>query len=581
MLIPLVAFPILAAISANSQALDSRTLIKEVPSLPLGLYRHLQAAESAQLGTPEQDYFNGDSKQLPFLSPSASSSSPSFTPHTFDQLVSHDPDVPAPSSTESEYDGKGGATFKQRYWFDATFYKKGGPVYLLDAGETNAEGRLPFLEKGISKILSEATGGIGIVFEHRYYGESFPVKNLTTDSYRFLTTLQSIQDSNYFAENVVLPGLEDVDLSPKRTPWIRYGGSYAGATSALARKLYPEVWWGAIASSAVTTAIVDYWEYYVPIQEHAPKQCIEQLQNHTTTIDSILAVKNSFLTSSLKAYFGLPNVTNDADFVNALTVPLGSWQARNWDPKVGSKTFDRFCDALTASPTVTSARTIESELLPSWPSNPRKRLAEFTNYANYIKEHVAAKCPEGIEQDECFGTDVYVGDGLEEAPWKSWAYQFCTEWGYFIGAAPKSHPSIVSRLITPEYTGQICSKAFPPGELNSVPATPNVTKINQYGSYDLSYPRLAFIDGSADPWIGATPHSPHAKERKDTLRKPFKVIPEGVHHWDENGLLDPSQEPKQIRKIHREEIEFVQSWLKDWKVRGKWKMDPSRWEKDA
>ena len=170
MLIPLIALPVLAAVSANSQALDSRTLIKEVPSLPLGLYRHLQAAEAAQLGTQEQDYLIGDSKQLPFLSPSSSSSSPSFTPHTFDQLVSHDPDVPAPSETEIDSNGKGEATFKQRYWFDATFYKKGGPVYLLDAGETNAEGRLSFLEKGILRILSEATGGIGIVFEHRYCG---------------------------------------------------------------------------------------------------------------------------------------------------------------------------------------------------------------------------------------------------------------------------------------------------------------------------------------------------------------------------------------------------------------------------
>lgn len=299
-------------------------------------------------------------------------------------------------------------------------------------------------------------------------GESFPTKNLTTDSYRFLTTLQSIQDTNYFAENIVLPGLEDVDLSPKKTPWIRYGGSYAGATTALARKLYPEIWWGGIASSAVTTAIIDYWEYYKPIQEHAPSDCISQLQNHTAAIDSLLALKNTFLTSSLKTYFGLPNVTQDADFVNSLSIPLGSWQARNWDPKVGSKTFYRFCDALTSDSTTSfpSSFPIESELFPSWPSNPRKQLAAFSNYANYIKEHVASSCPEGVEQDLCFGTELYEGDGLEEAPWKSWSYQFCTEWGYFIVRAPEGHPSIVSRLLTPEYTGQICQKAFPKGEFN-------------------------------------------------------------------------------------------------------------------
>ncbi|GAA5934245.1 uncharacterized protein JCM15063_004515 [Sporobolomyces koalae] len=573
MLIWILALPLVGAL-ASSQSLDAKSLVKDVPALPLGLYRHLRASEAEVARAQELDLTTQATQQIPFLSPSPSSSS-SFPPHFFDQLVSHDPDVP--SAGHASTDDSHNSTFKQRYWFDASYYKKGGPVFLLDAGETNAEGRIPFLEKGILKILSEATGGIGIVFEHRYYGESFPVKKLTTDSYRFLTALQSIQDSNYFAENVVLPGFEHLDLSPKKTAWIRYGGSYAGATSALARKLYPEFWWGAIASSAVTTAIVDYWQYYKPIQAHAPPECISQLENHTAAIDSILALKSSLLTSSLKTYFGLPNVTKDEDFVNALSMPLGSWQARNWDPRVGSKTFYRFCDALTNN--ASASGQIEEEMsLPKWPSNPRKQLAAFANYANYVKEHIASRCPEGVAQDDCFGTDLYDGDGLEEAPWKSWSYQFCTEWGYFMGGAPKGQPTIVSRLITPEYTGQICKQAFPPGKLNAVPVTPNVTRINQYGSFDLSYPRLAFIDGSADPWIYATPHSPEAKSRKDTIRKPFKIIPEGVHHWDENGLTDPEQEPKEIHKIHQEEIAFVRQWLREWRGRGKWKMDS--WTRD-
>jgi len=44
---------------------------------------------------------------------------------------------------------------------DSSFYKKGGPVFLLDGGETDGAGRLPFLKEGILRILSEATGGIG------------------------------------------------------------------------------------------------------------------------------------------------------------------------------------------------------------------------------------------------------------------------------------------------------------------------------------------------------------------------------------------------------------------------------------
>jgi hypothetical protein len=55
---------------------------------------------------------------------------------------------------------------------------------------------------------------------------------------------------------------------------------------------------------------------------------------------------------------------------------------------------------------------------------------------------------------------------------------------------------------------------------------------------------------------------------------------QGVHHWDEGGLRDPLREPKEIQKIHHEEIKFVKAWLKEWKGRGKWKMDPSSWTKD-
>ena len=101
---------------------------------------------------------------------------------------------------------------------------------------------------------------------------------------------------------------------------------------------------------------------------------------------------------------------------------------------------------------------------------------------------------------------------------------------------------------------------------------PNVDLINQYGSYDLSYPRLAFIDGSSDPWIGATPHSPSAPNphRKDTISEPFKLIKGGVHHWDENGRGE--DEPKEIRKIHKAEVEFVREWMKVWRARGRWKI---------
>lgn len=169
----LVAGLLLATVTAN---LSPQDLI-HAPRLPPLLRRIISSSHTTYTSDYPSDYTTGHSTtQVTFSHPVTRT----YEAHTFDQLVSHDPTVPAPHK---------GATFKQRYWFDATHYKKGGPVFLLDGGETDGEGRLPFLSSGILKILSQATGGMGIVFEHRYYGESFPVDNLTTDSFRVSSSI--------------------------------------------------------------------------------------------------------------------------------------------------------------------------------------------------------------------------------------------------------------------------------------------------------------------------------------------------------------------------------------------------------
>lgn len=445
------------ALCASAVALKSDDL-RRAPVLPLGLFQHLERAEKSAV-------FDFEAAQAPLPQLTFSDKNKhEYETHWFDQLTSHDPQVPAPANR---------TTFKQRYWLDAQYYKPGGPVFLLDAGETSGANRLPFLKQGILQILAKATGGAAIVFEHRYYGKSFPVDELTTDSFRFLTTMQSLQDLAHFARTAKLPGLEKCNLTSNDAPWIVYGGSYAGAKAALARKLFPDVFWGGIASSAVTVAIVDYWRYFDAIREHAPKKCMSALQNHTELIDTLLNFKNPFVTGTLKSFFGLTNVTLDADFVNALALPLGTWQARNWDPKVGSDAFDGFCDALARdtdgeadSVVPASLEPLVRKALPFWPQDPRKALARFASYAAYIKANVSSLCPPDMQQDDCFGVGEYKGHSLDASSYLSWSFQFCEEWGYFMGGAPEGHPTIVSRLLTPEYTQQVCRLAFPPGKLH-------------------------------------------------------------------------------------------------------------------
>jgi hypothetical protein len=95
---------------------------------------------------------------------------------------------------ESRYEPHSNESYNLRYWFDASNYKPGDPVIVLQSGETSGVGRLPFLEKGIVAQLTKATHGIGVILEHRYYGTSFPTPDISTENLRFLTTEQALAD---------------------------------------------------------------------------------------------------------------------------------------------------------------------------------------------------------------------------------------------------------------------------------------------------------------------------------------------------------------------------------------------------
>ncbi|KDQ62701.1 hypothetical protein JAAARDRAFT_121424 [Jaapia argillacea MUCL 33604] len=460
-------------------------------------------------------------------------------------------------------------TFKQRYWINTRHYKpgSGGPVIVLDGGETSGEDRLPFLDTGIVEILAKATGGVGIVLEHRYYGESIPVANFSTDSLRWLNNAQSAEDSANFMRKVKFDGFDE-DLTAPKTPWIYYGGSYAGARAAHMKILYPDIVFGAIASSGVTHAQIQYWEYMDTIRRAATPECSDHLVNSINTIDTILGIRK--LKKPLKALFGLAGLKHDQDFASLLETPLGSWQAKNWDPEVGSTKFDEFCEALAKPP-------FGHHALRDLPFGDDSRMVRLPggltvdfavlNYAKYIKENVVSRCPGDMSVEDCFGTfdDEKFQDISLDQEWRAWIFQVCTEWGYFQTAPPdQKYPTIVSRLLTLEYESKICTQAYPPGEHFVVPLMPNVTIVNELGDFDIAADRLAIIDGEVDPWRPATPHSEYASDREDTLLRPFKLIPNAVHHYDEYGLADIQNEPAEILKIHEEMIAFVQEWMEDW-----------------
>ncbi|KAI0039734.1 peptidase S28 [Auriscalpium vulgare] len=481
-------------------------------------------------------------------------------------LSARDTSFPVSTFTQplDHFHGTTNATFEQRYWISTRHYKPGtgAPVIVLDGGESSGANRLPFMDTGIVDILTKATGGLGVVLEHRYYGKSVGVQNFTTDNLRWLNNEQALEDSANFMRNVIFSGIDE-DLTAPNTPWIYYGGSYAGARSAHMKVLYPDIVFGAIASSGVTHAALSNWEYMDVIRTYADPICSANLVRSIEVVDDALRSPN--LHDQIKALFNLSGLTSDQDFVSLLQTPLEYWQNKNWDPDNDDTTFDDFCTALNGNMTKPSDVQRNVHLPGGLIVN-----AALPNYAQYIIENYIAWCDGTL--DECFGTSDdshYQVYDLSET-WRLWMFQTCTQWGYYTTSTPSPQiPTIVSRLLDVDYLHKGCFQAYPPGQYFSIPPLPNVTSVNVLGDFAISANRLAIIDGEKDPWRPDTPHSQYsAKRRPDTVTRPFKLIPGGVHHWDEFGLANSSAEPPEIQAIHQQEVAFVQAWLKDFKKPG-------------
>lgn len=384
-------------------------------------------------------------------------------------------------------------------------------MIILQSGETNAESRLVYLKKGILSQLAQATNGIGVVLEHRYYGKSFPVRTLSKNNLRFLTTQQAMADEAYFAQNIQFPGLEDKDLTSNTTAYLSYGGSYAGAFSAFLRVVYPDIFWGSISSSGVTKAIYNYWQYYEPAAQYGPPICMATQKVFTHIIDTILIGNNdSALTLRLKNAFGMPNVTHDADFANQLANGVGWWQSLNWDPEVSYPDFYEFCNNLTSFdvlyPATESRRSEAEDLITQGGYTPSESLVnQMLNYIGWINLTSVSTC-NSLDQNECFSNlnaTYYQQDSLDQYEWRSWAYQYCTEWGYLQtgSGAPKDQLPLISRTIDIPYTSFVCRAAF------NISKSPAVEEANQYGGYNIRHSRLGIVDGEFDPWRPATPHA--------------------------------------------------------------------------
>ncbi|KAG5639714.1 hypothetical protein H0H81_005897 [Sphagnurus paluster] len=474
----------------------------------------------------------------PVVSRNGTELPPYSTTYFFDQLIDHN----NPSL----------GTFKQRFWHTWEYYEPGGPIILSTPGEGNADGYYTYLtNRTINGQIAQQQNGSTIVLEHRFYGFSNPRPDLSVESLKLHTLQQAIDDLEYFAKTVNLPMPGGDQVTPDKAPWILIGGSYSGALTSWTMVNKPGLFFAGYASSGVVQAILNFWEYFEPIRLNMPSNCSADVQAVIGHIDKVFTSKDTQKINEIKESFGMSNVTHLDDVAGALRNNLWDWQSLQ--PTSGPNAqFYRFCDALEVKDGISA------------PAEGWGLDHALAAWASYFKNTYYPIICDGVGAEECLGTydttlDFWTDTSINNS-YRSWFWIVCNEVGYLQEGAPKRHPTLVTRLVQPEYDLRQCQQMFP-AAFPKPPKT-QIERTNRlYKGWNVKLNRIFFANGIRDPWKDATVSATRVNV-KSTPEQPIGLS-DGFHCSDlgtASGNIDAT-----VRAVQLQALASMKTWLSTWK----------------
>ena len=139
-------------------------------------------------------------------------------------------------------------TFQQRYWINDDYWDENtGPVFLYICGEWTCSA--PSIHS-YPMMVGMEHNALLVSLEHRYYGDSQPFDDWSTENMKWLTSEQALADTANF--------IDGINRRIGKRDWIIAGGSYPGAFVAWFKSKYPDHVVGAWSSSGVIHPIMDF-----------------------------------------------------------------------------------------------------------------------------------------------------------------------------------------------------------------------------------------------------------------------------------------------------------------------------------
>lgn len=338
--------------------------------------------------------------------------------------------------------------FKQRYWSSDTYASGNAPVllYICGEGACGSGAVMGMLSAHANQLKTRA-----IAIEHRYYGESQPFSDLSTENLKYLSTDQAIADLIYFKTSMQSQGYTG--------PWIVIGGSYAGALAADLRKQAPEHFVGALASSAAVRPLKDFSDYDHHLARLAGPDCVPDIQKTLNQIEDSIVTDEGFKQTLKK--FSVTNISRRDDFLYLLSdIASGALQ-------YGLR--DKFCQGV-------HDKGVDGYVETKAAVDKMEDLSVYSAEAAENIELSRHKGPLGMRQ---------------------WFYQSCNEYGFWQNASTNENLRVRSSQINPEYHDRLCQRLF---QMRAASEVDYIFKTRYLPLLDSSTSKIFFTSGSTDPW---------------------------------------------------------------------------------
>lgn len=422
----------------------------------------------------------------------------------------------------------------QRYWLNKELWGgEGFPIFVFIGGEgEEACGRLA-ADKSFMYTLARQHRALMVDVEHRFYGESYPTTDMSTENLRFLTSQQALADLARIISFI------KKDLRTEDSQVITVGGSYPGNLAAWFRLKYPSITLGSIASSAPLTAKTNFYEYMEVVGDalkyFGGQSCYDKFEEASNEIANLSSkgIGSQGMLKLEKDFELCSSVTNELDLAVFFSDIVGNVQGtvQYNNERSGVMNVSDICSVML-----------------------NQNADAYTNFVTLSKNYRAAngqKCEDASFSD----TLAYMASAAKDHNnnMRPWTFQTCNEFGYFQTTDSDKQPFHALTAMNLGFAKAICFGAF-----DGWSRDPDVEFINElYGDVRIAATNVLFVAGTIDPWHALGVTNSTAKLPQDSE---IPVYIEGTAHC--NDLRFPSEsDPPSLTAARKVIAERVALWL--------------------